>query len=101
MKLLVDMNLSPGWVDRLRQHGFETVHWSTVGAATAPDDEILAWAREHQFVVVRDPCGDIRSDSQRRAGPNSRPAVGRNGEDRGDGDSHLPHGDRRGLAAID
>lgn len=52
MKLLVDMNLSPGWVDRLRQHGFEAVHWSTVGSATAPDDEILAWAREHQFVVV-------------------------------------------------
>ena len=41
MKLLVDMDLSPGWVDRLRQHGFEAVHWSTIGA---PDDEILAWA---------------------------------------------------------
>ena len=52
MKLLVDMNLSPGWVDRLRQHGFEAIHWSTIGAATAPDDEILAWAREHQFVVI-------------------------------------------------
>jgi predicted nuclease of predicted toxin-antitoxin system len=46
------MNLSPGWVDRLRQHGFEAVHWSTIGAATAPDEEILAWAREHEFVVV-------------------------------------------------
>ena len=35
MKLLVDMNLSPGWVDRLGRHGFEAVHWSTIGAATA------------------------------------------------------------------
>lgn len=52
MKLLVDMNLSPGWVDRLRQQGFEAVHWSTIGAPTAPDDYILAWAREHEFVVI-------------------------------------------------
>ena len=52
MKLLVDMNLSPTWVDRLARHGFEAVHWSTVGAATAPDAEILAWANEHGFVIV-------------------------------------------------
>jgi predicted nuclease of predicted toxin-antitoxin system len=52
VKLLVDMNLSPSWIDRLTRHGFEPVHWSTIGAATAPDDEILAWAREHQFVVI-------------------------------------------------
>lgn len=52
MKLLVDMNLSPSWVDRLTRHGFEAVHWSTVGAPTAADDEILAWAREHQFVMI-------------------------------------------------
>jgi predicted nuclease of predicted toxin-antitoxin system len=51
LKLLVDMNLSPSWVDRLAQHGFEGVHWSTIGAATAPDDEILAWAHEHNVVV--------------------------------------------------
>ena len=31
MKLLVDMNLSPSWVDRLARHGFEAVHWSTIG----------------------------------------------------------------------
>jgi predicted nuclease of predicted toxin-antitoxin system len=52
VKLLVDMNLSPSWVERLARHGFEAVHWSTIGAATAPDDEILAWAREHHFVVI-------------------------------------------------
>ena len=52
MKLVVDMNLSPGWVDRLTRHGFEAVHWSAVGAPTAPDDEILTWAREHQFVLI-------------------------------------------------
>ena len=52
MKLLLDMNLSPSWVKRLAPHGFEAVHWSTIGAATAPDDEILAWAHEHDFVVI-------------------------------------------------
>jgi predicted nuclease of predicted toxin-antitoxin system len=52
VKLLVDMNLSPTWVDRLARHGFEAVHWSTIGAATAPDVEILTWANEHGFVIV-------------------------------------------------
>ncbi len=54
MKLLVDMNLSPSWVGRLARHGFEAVHWSTIGAATAPDVEILTWANEHHFVVIND-----------------------------------------------
>jgi len=52
MKLVVDMNLSPSWGVRLAQRGFEAVHWSAIGAPTAPDEEILAWAREHGFVVV-------------------------------------------------
>jgi predicted nuclease of predicted toxin-antitoxin system len=52
VKLLVDMNLSPSWVERLARHGFEVVHWSTIGSANAPDVEILVWANEHQFVVV-------------------------------------------------
>ncbi len=46
------MNLSPSWVDRLAGHGFEAVHWSTIGAATAPDVEILTWANEHHFVII-------------------------------------------------
>ena len=52
MKLLVDMNLSPSWVERFARHGFEAVHWSTIGAATAPDVEILVWANEHGFVLI-------------------------------------------------
>ena len=54
MKLLVDMNLSPSWIERLARHGFEAVHWSTIGAATAPDVEILTWANEHRFVITND-----------------------------------------------
>ena len=52
MKLLVDMNLSSSWIERLARHGFEAVHWSTIGAANAPDVEILTWATEHHFVVI-------------------------------------------------
>jgi predicted nuclease of predicted toxin-antitoxin system len=52
VKLLVDMNPSPSWVERLVRHGFEAVHWSTISAATAPDVEILTWANEHNFVVI-------------------------------------------------
>jgi predicted nuclease of predicted toxin-antitoxin system len=52
VKLLVDMNLSPSWVGQLAQRGFDAVHWSTIGAATSPDEEILSWARENGFVVL-------------------------------------------------
>ena len=39
MRLLVDMNLSPFWVPFLTAQGYQAVHWSTVGAANAPDRE--------------------------------------------------------------
>jgi predicted nuclease of predicted toxin-antitoxin system len=52
VKLLVDMNLSPSWIDGLARHGFDVVHWSTIGAATAPDTEILTWANERAFVLI-------------------------------------------------
>jgi len=52
VKLLVDMNLAPSWAGRLARSGLEAVHWSSVGAPTAPDAEILSWARENGFVVV-------------------------------------------------
>jgi len=52
VRLLVDMNLSPSWIERLAQHGFEAVHWSTIGTPTAGDDEILSWARVNGFVLL-------------------------------------------------
>ena len=52
MKLLVDMNLSPRWIHRLAQHGLEAVHWSTIGAPTAGDYEILSWARVNGCVLL-------------------------------------------------
>jgi predicted nuclease of predicted toxin-antitoxin system len=52
MNLLVDMNLSPGWVAFLVQAGFTAVHWSDVGAEGATDTELMRWAAEHHHVVV-------------------------------------------------
>lgn len=52
MKLLVDMNLSPKWVGVFHESGWEAVHWSAVGRATAPDSEIMAYAAKNRYVVV-------------------------------------------------
>jgi predicted nuclease of predicted toxin-antitoxin system len=52
MKILVDMNLSPRWVDFLVDAGLEVMHWSKVGANDAPDSEVMQWATEHGFVVL-------------------------------------------------
>jgi len=51
MKVLVDMNLSPQWVEVLQRHGFECTHWIEVGDIHAKDVEITAWARDHGYVV--------------------------------------------------
>ena len=52
MKLLVDVNLSPRWVDTLEAAGLSATHWTSVGAATASDSEILACAAQHGYVVI-------------------------------------------------
>ena len=51
MRLVIDMNLSPIWVGFLKAHGIEAMHWSTIGDIRAKDSVIMAWAREHGFVV--------------------------------------------------
>jgi predicted nuclease of predicted toxin-antitoxin system len=52
MKLLVDMNLSPRWIKMLADAGIEAVHWSSIGAANAPDPEIMAYAGANDYVVL-------------------------------------------------
>jgi predicted nuclease of predicted toxin-antitoxin system len=51
LKLLVDMNLSPLWVEELGRAGIGAVHWSAVGDPRAPDERIFDWARERELVV--------------------------------------------------
>lgn len=52
MKLLIDMNLSPRWINVLAEAGFEALHWTSLGAITAPDSEIMAYAKAGGFVVL-------------------------------------------------
>jgi predicted nuclease of predicted toxin-antitoxin system len=49
--ILIDMNLSPAWVDWFEKHGWPAVHWSAVGDPRSTDRVILAWAREHGRVL--------------------------------------------------
>jgi predicted nuclease of predicted toxin-antitoxin system len=52
MKLLLDMNLSPRWVELLNKAGFEAVHWSTIGPGGAADVEIMTFARQQGYVLL-------------------------------------------------
>ncbi|OOQ60821.1 DUF5615 family PIN-like protein [Mucilaginibacter pedocola] len=51
MKILIDMNLSPEWVQEFKLHGIEALHWSTVGQHTAADSLIMEWAMENQYII--------------------------------------------------
>jgi predicted nuclease of predicted toxin-antitoxin system len=52
MKLLVDMNLSPRWIEVLTDAGVQDVHWSTLGAKNATDFEIMVYAGANDYVVI-------------------------------------------------
>jgi predicted nuclease of predicted toxin-antitoxin system len=51
MKIVLDMNLSPAWVDVLTKAGYEATHWSSIGDPGATDACIMAWAAENGYVV--------------------------------------------------
>jgi predicted nuclease of predicted toxin-antitoxin system len=52
MKLLVDMNLSPRWVELLSKAGFDAAHWSMMGPDNASDLPIMTFARMNDYVVL-------------------------------------------------
>ncbi len=52
MKLLLDVNLPPSLTEVLIRAGHESLHWSTVGALTAADSELLSWAATRGYIVV-------------------------------------------------
>ena len=51
MRFLLDMNLSPNWVNEFAKRGIDAVHWFDVGAGHAADSQIMAYAREHDFII--------------------------------------------------
>lgn len=52
MKFLIAMNLAPRWAEYLRGSGWDAVHWSNIGDATAADSEIMAFALANDYVVL-------------------------------------------------
>lgn len=52
MNILVDMNLSPRWVELPVQSGFSATHWSSIGRGDAADSEIMAHAATLGYVVL-------------------------------------------------
>jgi predicted nuclease of predicted toxin-antitoxin system len=53
MKLIVDMNLSPGWVRLLRNAGHEAEHWSNIGDVKATDSHIMTSRRSRELSSSR------------------------------------------------
>jgi predicted nuclease of predicted toxin-antitoxin system len=51
-RFIIDMNLTPRWVEYLSDAGYECVHWSRIGPANASDRHICAYAREQGFIVL-------------------------------------------------
>jgi predicted nuclease of predicted toxin-antitoxin system len=51
MKIVVDMNLSPIWVQVLRDAGFDATHWRDIGQHDAEDATVLEWAKQHGHAV--------------------------------------------------
>jgi len=72
MKFLVDMNLSPAWVQFIADAGWEAIHWSEIGLGDAADSKLLEWAAEHGYIAITSDLdfGAILAATQRR-----RPSV--------------------------
>jgi len=66
MKVLLDMNLAPRWVEFLELAGLPAAHWSDIGAADATDAEIMSHARDNGcWVITHDlDFGSILAASQ-------------------------------------
>ncbi|MBO4301668.1 MAG: DUF5615 family PIN-like protein [Desulfovibrio sp.] len=52
MKLLLDMNIAPRWVQFLSAVGMQSIHWSSIGPANASDSDIMSYARSNDYIVL-------------------------------------------------
>jgi predicted nuclease of predicted toxin-antitoxin system len=51
MKILIDMNLSPSWVDFFHLAGIDSVHWSMIGDIKADDSDIMQFAIKNNYII--------------------------------------------------
>lgn len=52
MKILLDMNVPLKFLDLLTNKGIEALRWSDVGLPGAPDVEIVAYAKENEYIIL-------------------------------------------------
>ena len=52
MRLLLDQNLSPLLIERLRDIYPDSVHVASVGLDCAVDEDIWRYARQHELAIV-------------------------------------------------
>jgi predicted nuclease of predicted toxin-antitoxin system len=50
-RIVIDVCLSPRWVDLLTANGHQAVHWTDIGDPHASDQEIMRWASDHDHIV--------------------------------------------------
>ena len=51
MKILIDMNLSPKWVNVFMANNIEAIHWSSIGSSDASDNEIMGYAKTNDYAI--------------------------------------------------
>jgi predicted nuclease of predicted toxin-antitoxin system len=62
MKLLVDMNLSPRWVNLLAEAGIDAVHWSALGSAALTEIGPLPKTRRcSRMIRLQRNLGDVET----------------------------------------
>jgi predicted nuclease of predicted toxin-antitoxin system len=52
MKILIDMNLSPKFMDVLINNGIDTTHWTKIGAPNAKDTEVMEYASNNNCIIM-------------------------------------------------
>jgi len=52
VRVLIDMNLSPEWSKVFESIGWTSYHWSDVGSPSAPDTDLMDWARKEDCIVL-------------------------------------------------
>ena len=72
MKLLVDLNLSPAWVETLQADGHEVMHWSGMESPRSPDAELMRFALKRGWTVF---TNDIEVDALLAHIRGSKPSV--------------------------
>ena len=72
MTILIDVNLSPNWVEYLHLYGITAVHWSTLGESNAPDSHLMTYAIDRGWTVLTQ---DLDFSMHLALGQMPRPSV--------------------------